>query len=128
MCSHETLGGSGFERSAARLFGPSQRGASHADARATRPEGEKRYRRERITVRIAPQIVSGGRLQIDVDLEGEVATLDADGPIARHPLQRGATFVMISGERHNLEVSVRSSDEAEGWSVVQYVVQVTSRF
>ena len=92
------------------------------------PEGEKRYRRERITVRIAPQIVSGGRLQIDVDLEGEVATLDADGPIARHPLQRGATFVMISGERHNLEVSVRSSDEAEGWSVVQYVVQVTGRF
>ena len=91
-------------------------------------EGERRYRSERLDVQISPSILSGGRLQVEVRLRGEVATIAASGSDGRHPIDVEETLVLASGESGDIEVTVAASPEEAGWSRVRYLLRVTGRF
>ncbi len=90
-------------------------------------DGERRYRRERLEVKVAPRILSGDRLQVEVRLRGEVATISASGTDERHPIDVEETLVLADGETDDLEVTVIGSAE-EGWLRVRYLLRVTGRF
>ncbi|MFQ5876496.1 MAG: hypothetical protein ACE5JH_02215 [Acidobacteriota bacterium] len=91
-------------------------------------EGGKRYRRERLEVRIAPQVESGGRLQMDLAVDGEIATVSSLEPTVSHPVGYAETIVLARGGGHTVDLSVLSSSPAEGWSGVRYRLRVTARF
>jgi len=91
-------------------------------------EGERRYRRDRLDVRVAPRILSGGRLQIEVTLRGEVATISASGTDGRHPIDVEEIMVLATGETGDIGVTITASPEEEGWSQVHYLLRVTGRF
>lgn len=91
-------------------------------------DGERRYRRERLDVRVAPRIMSGGRLQVEVRLRGEVATISASGTDGRHPIDVEETLVLAAGESGDIGVTITASPEEAGWSRVHYLLRVTGRF
>jgi len=91
-------------------------------------EGERRYRSERLDVQVSPSILSGGRLQVEVRVRGEVATIAASGTHGRHPIDVQETLVLASGESGDIEVIVAASPEEDGWSSVRYLLRVTGRF
>jgi hypothetical protein len=90
-------------------------------------DGERRYRRERLDVKVAPRILAGGRLQVEIRLWGEIATISASGTDERHPIDVEETLVLTNGETDDIEVTVIGSAE-EGWSRVRYLLRVTGRF
>ncbi len=90
--------------------------------------GGKRYRREKLEATLAPQIVSGGRLQLGLKVTGEAATVSAGAPAIAHPIDQEETLVLSSGEEHPLVIDLRSSGDEEGWKRVKYTLRVTCRF
>ncbi len=91
-------------------------------------EGEQRYRRERLEVRLAPQIFSGGKVQVTVLISGEIATISSSSAIERYELAASETVVLASRESGTIEVTARASDDAQGWRMVRYVIRVTGHF
>lgn len=91
-------------------------------------DGERRYRRERLEVRVAPHILSGGRLQVEVRLVGEVATVSASGTDGRHPIEVEKTLVLAAGESGDIGVTIPASEVESGWTSIQYILRVTGRF
>ena len=95
------------------------------------PETEetgKRYRRERIEIRIAPELFSAGRLQAVVEVDGEVAVVSALDPMVVHPIRHRGTAVVAPGEPRTIDLEVRSSAEDEGWSLLRYRLQMVAHF
>jgi hypothetical protein len=90
--------------------------------------GAKRYRLEKIEIALAPLLVSGGRIQIEIGARGEIATVSAADPAVSHPIDRHRTAVLASGEAESLEIEVRSSGPDEGWSRLRYRLEVVPRF
>ncbi len=91
-------------------------------------DGGKRYRRERIEIRIAPELFSGGRLQANIRMDGEIASISALDPAVSHPIEYRGTAVLGAGEPHSIDLAVSSVDASEGWSLVRYRVRIVSRF
>ncbi|MBI1949739.1 MAG: hypothetical protein HYS34_00045, partial [Acidobacteria bacterium] len=69
-----------------------------------------------------------GRLQVEVALRGELATVSADASSAAHPFAHMDTMVLAPGEMDSLDIDVRSSGAEEGWSRVRYRLGVTAAF
>ncbi len=95
------------------------------------PETEetgKRYRRERIEIRIAPELFSAGRLQAVVEVDGEVAVVSALDPMVVHPIRHRETAVVAPGEPRTIDLEVRSAAEDEGWSLLRYRLQMVAHF
>jgi len=93
-----------------------------------REGGGKRYRKEEIEVILNPVLVSGGQLQVELRVRGELATISATEATISHPIDRRETLVVAPGEPHRLEIDVASSESQEGWSRVRYQLEVVSRF
>jgi hypothetical protein len=91
-------------------------------------EGGRRYRNEDIEVTLTPLLVSGGRLQLELKLRGELATVSAKEATTRHPIDRRETIVAPSGEPHSVDLEVLSSGAEEGWSKVRYRFDVVCEF
>jgi len=83
-------------------------------------DGSKRYRRDRLEVTIAPSLISGGKIQAEVHVQGDLATISATGPSIAHPVDRRETVVLEPGESASIDLTVRSSGPEEGWSEVRY--------
>ncbi|PYS96589.1 MAG: hypothetical protein DMF50_03880 [Acidobacteria bacterium] len=88
----------------------------------------KRYRREKIEAQISPTLISGGRLQIEAGLQGEVATVSGSEATVSHPIVTRETLVLAPDEPHAFDLEVRSSGPEEGWSRVRYRIEITCRF
>jgi len=82
-------------------------------------DGAKRYRREKLEVALTPLLVSGGRVQIALHVEGEMATVAADSAPVLHPIEHAETLVVAPGEQREVDIDVRSSDPGEGWERVR---------
>jgi hypothetical protein len=91
-------------------------------------EGERRYRRERIEIRLAPELLSGGRLQVAVGVEGEVASVSAFDPDVVHQIAHRETVILTTGKPHSIDLEVRSSGSEEGWSLLRYRISLLGRF
>lgn len=90
--------------------------------------GARRYRKEEVDVRLAPVLLSGGRLQVEVTLTGELATVTAEAPPSSHPISHAETLVLSPGQTQSLDIDIRSSGDAEGWLRVRYRLGVTAAF
>jgi hypothetical protein len=90
--------------------------------------GAKRYRRERLEIELSPILISGGRLQAELRVRGEIATVSAAEEAIAHPVDHRETLVLASGEAHLVRLDVPSSGEAEGWGRVGYELQIVARF
>ncbi len=93
-----------------------------------RPGGGKRYRKEELEVTLSPVLVSGGRLQVEMRVRGELATISSSEEAIPHPIDRRETLVVAPGEPLRLDVDIASSGSEEGWSRVRYRLEVVSRF
>ena len=91
-------------------------------------ETGKRYRRESFEIRIAPELLSAGRLQAAVEVDGEVASISALDPMIVHPIRHRETTVIAAGEPRTIDLEVRSSGEDEGWSLLRYRLQMVAHF
>lgn len=91
-------------------------------------DGGKRYRREKIEAQLSPTLISGGRLQVEARIQGDVATVSASEPTVAHPVDRQETVVVESGDPRTFDLDVASSGPDEGWSRVRYRIQMTCRF
>ncbi len=90
--------------------------------------GDRRYRKEEIEAALSPVLVSGGQVQIELRVHGELVTVSATEPKVTHPVDRRETLVLSSGEPHTVDLEIRSSDPDEGWSRVRYRFDVVSLF
>ena len=86
-----------------------------------------RFRRERLDLTLSPVVTVAGKLQIDVRVKGEVATVRASGAASVHPIDRTETFLVASLEARSLEIVLPGS-AAEGWIDLHFLVQVRARF
>jgi hypothetical protein len=91
-------------------------------------QGGKRYRREKLEVGLTPLVVSGGRVQVEIRVLGEMATVGADVPPVTHPIEHADTIVLAAGETREIDVDVRSSGDDEGWARVHYRLAVVGTF
>jgi hypothetical protein len=93
------------------------------------PAGEEgtRFRRERLDLVLSPVVVVAGKLQIEVRVQGEVATVASEGAPVEHPIDKTETFLVLPLEARTLEIIVPGG-VAEGWSDLHYLVQVRTRF
>ena len=89
--------------------------------------GDKRYRKEEIEVTLTPTLESGGRVQVDIAVRGELATVSAGAPPITHPFDHQDTLILSPGEKRSLDIDVHSSSD-EGWSRVRYRLGVTGAF
>jgi hypothetical protein len=90
--------------------------------------GTKRYRKEDVEVSLTPVLISGGRLQVDVALQGELSTVSAGDPPSSHPISHRDTLVLSPGQARSLDIDVHSSGDAEGWQRVRYRLGFTASF
>ena len=90
--------------------------------------GARRYRKEEVDVSLTPVLISGGRVQVEVALHGELATVSADAPPSAHPFSHTDTLVLSPGLSQSLDIDVHSSGDAEGWRRVRYRLGVTADF
>lgn len=95
----------------------------------TKEDGEEggRFRRERLDVTLAPVVLVAGKLQIEVRIRGEVATVRASGAASAHPIDRTEVFLVKSLEARSFEIVLPGS-AAEGWTDLHFLVQVRARF
>jgi hypothetical protein len=91
-------------------------------------EGERRYRRERVEIRLAPELLSGGRLQVTVGVEGEIASVSTFDPAVVHEIAHRETVILTTGKPHSIDLEVRSSGSEEGWSLLRYRISLLGRF
>ena len=100
-------------------------------ANATLPDaedGSKRYRREEIEAVLTPLIIVAGKLQIDVRVTGEIATVGTGGTRVRYPIDHSETFVVAPSEPRSFKVEITARDPDEGWKQVTLTVGVIARF
>ena len=90
--------------------------------------GAKRYRREKLEVALTPLLVSGGRVQVALQVLGEMATVGADGPPVTHPIEHADTLVIAPGEKREIDIDIRSSGVGEGWERVRYRLALVGSF
>ena len=90
--------------------------------------GAKRYRKEELEVQLTPALESGGRIQVEIAVRGELATVSAEGAPVIHPFDRQDTLILAPGETRSLDIDVRSSGAEEGWARVRYRLGVTGAF
>jgi hypothetical protein len=88
---------------------------------------EPRFRRERLDLTLAPVVVVAGKLQIEVAVKGEVATVGSEGTPVAHPIEKREVFLVTPLEARTLEIVVPGS-AAEGWKDLHYLIQVRTRF
>ena len=90
-------------------------------------EEEPRFRRERLDLTLSPVITVAGKLQIEVRVKGEVATVGASRAASVHPIERTEVFLVASLEARSFEIILPGS-AAEGWTDLHFLVQVRARF
>jgi hypothetical protein len=90
-------------------------------------DGEKRYRREKLEVTLSPVLISAGRVQIEMRIGGELATVSATAATVAHPIDRRETLVLAPGEPHRLDFEITAA-ENEGWTRVRYRLEIVCRF
>lgn len=90
--------------------------------------GAKRYRKEEMEVSLTPVLISGGRLQVEIAVRGDLATVSAGASPVAHPFDHRDTMVLSPGETSSLDIDVRSSGPEEGWSRVRYRLGVVAAF
>lgn len=88
---------------------------------------EARFRRERLDLTLAPVVVVAGKLQIEVAVKGEVATVGSTGAPVAHPIEKSEVFLVTPLEARTLEIVLPGS-AAEGWKDLHYLIQVRTRF
>ncbi|HZN02149.1 MAG TPA: hypothetical protein VFD06_01045 [Candidatus Polarisedimenticolia bacterium] len=86
-----------------------------------------RFRRERLDVTLSPIVTVAGKLQIEVRVSGEVATVGASGKALAHPIDRTEVFLVSSLEARSFEIVLPGS-AAEGWTDLRFLVQIRPRF
>lgn len=86
---------------------------------AEHEEGGKRYRRETMEVALSPVLVSADRVQVELRIGGELATVSATAATVAHPIERRQTLVLAPGEPHGVDVEVAAGAD-EGWTRVRY--------
>jgi hypothetical protein len=100
-------------------------------ANATLPDaedGSKRYRREQIEATLTPLIIVGGRLQIDIHLTGELATVGAGGKTVSYPIDHSETFIVAPSEPRSFKVEITARAPDEGWKQVTLTIGLIARF
>ena len=97
------------------------------DEKKTDDEEGARFRRERLDLTLSPVVAVAGKLQIEVRVEGEVATVGASGKATAHPIERTETFLVAPLEARSLEIVLPGSAQ-EGWTDLHYLIQVRARF
>jgi hypothetical protein len=100
-------------------------------ANATLPDdadGGRRYRRERIEATLTPVLIVSGKLQLEIRLTGEIATVSASGRSVSHPIDRKETFIVGPNEPRSFVIDVASGGPDEGWAKLKLTVDVTARF
>ena len=92
-------------------------------------EGDEggRFRRERLDVTLSPVVAVAGKLQIEVRVEGEVATVRESGKATAHPIERTEVFLVAPLEARSFEIVLPGSAK-EGWTDLRFLVQVRARF
>jgi hypothetical protein len=88
----------------------------------------RRYRREHLEVWITPLLFRDARLQFELRVTGELATVAARLPTESHPVDRAEIVDLGSGGTHVIEIEIASSSPAEGWSKVTYRLTVACDF
>lgn len=91
-------------------------------------EAARRFRRESLEVLLSPQLIVAGRLQIEVQVSGAVATVGASSEVIQHPIQLSNTFVLEPGEPRLMEFEIASRGPDEGWSRVRFRLHLSTRF
>lgn len=90
-------------------------------------DGGARYRRERLDLTIAPVVVVAGKLQLEVRVAGDVATVGGDDAGAPHPIDKSEVFLLSPLEARSFEIVVPGTAR-EGWTELRYLIQVRPRF
>jgi hypothetical protein len=93
-----------------------------------RADGAKRYRRERLEAILTPLVVAAGRLQLAVQVRGDLGTIAAEGPPSIAAFDRTENFLLQPGERRTFDVEVPAAGRDEGWTKVTLRVDVVARF
>jgi hypothetical protein len=88
----------------------------------------KRYRRERMEVRVTPVVVQEGRLQLDIRIEGELATVSALQPTVSHPIDHRESTTLPSGGTHTVDLDIDAGGPDEGWGTVRYRLALVATF
>lgn len=100
-------------------------------ANATLPDaadGARRYRRERLEAILTPLVVAAGRLQLEVQVRGDLSTIAAQGPPSIAAFDRTESFLLPPGERRTFTIEVAAAGKDEGWTKVTLRVDVVARF
>lgn len=92
------------------------------------PAGGRRYRREQLEVRVAPVLIQEGRLQMDLRVSGELATVSAREATVTHPIDHDERVEIPSGGTHVVDLEIASSGGEEGWSKVRYRLTLVVTF
>jgi hypothetical protein len=95
------------------------------------PEGEggaRRYRQEELNVALTPVLISGGQVQIRLEVRGSLATMSATAAPVTHPIERTETLVLSPGEPHAVDIEVLAGGPEEGWTRVRYRFDLVTRF
>lgn len=90
--------------------------------------GAPRYRREKLEVTLTPTVVSAGRVQVQIGVRGELATVGADTAPVIHPIEHADMIVVAPGEAREVDIDVRSGGPGEGWARVRYRLSVVGTF
>lgn len=91
-------------------------------------DGSKRYRREQIEAALTPLLIVAGKLQIDVRVTGEIATVGAGGKMASYPIDHSETFIVAPSEPRSFKVEITARGADEGWKQVTLTIGVIARF
>lgn len=91
-------------------------------------DGAKRYRRERLEAVLTPLVIAAGRLQLSVELRGDLATVAADGTPAIAPFDRTESYLVAPNERRSFSIEVPATGPDQGWTKVTLRVDVVARF
>ena len=100
-------------------------------ANATLPDaedGSKRYRRAQIEAALTPLLIVAGRLQIDVHVTGEIATVGTGGKMVPYPIDHSETFIVAPSEPRSFKVEITARGPDEGWKQVTLTVGLIARF
>ena len=92
-------------------------------------DGSKRYRRAQIEAALTPLLIVAGKLQIDVHVTGEIATVGAGGKMVPYPIDHSETFIVAPSEpraRSKVEITAHGPDE--GWKQLTLTIGVIARF
>ncbi|MGH9750014.1 MAG: hypothetical protein ACRD6R_08840, partial [Candidatus Polarisedimenticolia bacterium] len=92
------------------------------------PRTGARYRREHVEVKLVPVLFGEGRLQTQVEIKGELATVSANEATTRHPFARSVELDQSSGGVQEFDFEISSSGAEEGWTRVRYRLTVVCSY